>query len=242
MTEITPFFIVGCARSGTTMLRRVLDRHSQVCVPEETHFIPEVYPAFARYVRRGQLDNAANLLNQQPIIRRWGLNIESQKFTGEDTKAIYANAVSLLMTRKAKSHGKKYWGEKTPTYIHHIPFFVELFPQAKFIHIHRDGRDVALSVMPLKWGPNNAYAAARWWVKAIDAWRQAQPSLRGGGQKSVTRILSKTHRQDCSEFVIILTCPMKPGFWMVFVFMLAGLGDGRISFISRGKREKYSSL
>jgi len=67
----------------------------------------------------------------------------------------------------AKHQGMSRWGDKTPEYTHNLHVIGELFPEAKYIHLVRDGRDVALSVMGRYWGPKNVYTAARSWKQAV---------------------------------------------------------------------------
>jgi hypothetical protein len=172
-----PFFIVGCARSGTTMLRRLLNRHSQVCVPAETHFIPRKIKPFLSCLRHGRRQDAVELLNSLPLIQKWEVRVGVQDIAHLDGEPAYARAVHLLMSRRAARDGKPYWGEKTPWYVFEIPLLYRLFPQARFILIYRDGRDVALSVMPLRWGANNAYTCAHWWKRYIQAWLRVKPTL-----------------------------------------------------------------
>jgi hypothetical protein len=159
------------------MLRRLLNRHSQVCVPEETKFIPEVYEPFMRFVQQGRYQAAVDLINRQPIVRRWDVHPSAEEIASCEGNNAYARAIDVVMTKKANKHDKRYWGEKTPSYIRELPLLNRIFPRARFIHLHRDGRDVALSVTPLKWGPNNVYASARWWRQAIRAWEDARPLL-----------------------------------------------------------------
>jgi hypothetical protein len=117
------------------------------------------------------------LLNDIPLIRDWGVSISSSDIVGLDAHAAYARAINLLMSRNAIRNDKKFWGEKTPDYIFHVPLLHSLFPNARFIHIYRDGRDIAVSVMPLSWGPNNVYSCARWWKSAIDNWKQVSSTI-----------------------------------------------------------------
>lgn len=177
MAPLTPFFIVGCARSGTTMLQRLLNRHSQVCVPEETHFIPRKIKPFIRELNRGNPHNAVEILNSVDLIKEWNVRIEVQDIKQVDGELAYAKAVHLLMSRRASLDNKFYWGEKTPWYLLEIPLLRILFPEARFIHIYRDGRDVALSVMPTSWGPNNVYSCAHWWKRHIQVWIRIKPEL-----------------------------------------------------------------
>jgi hypothetical protein len=64
------------------------------------------------------------------------------------------------------------WGDKTPEYVRHLPVLRELFPRAQFIHIVRDGRDVALSGYRTHFGCKNAYTAAREWKAVVEQARQ----------------------------------------------------------------------
>ena len=172
-----PFFIVGCARSGTTMLQRLLNRHSQVCVPDETQFIPRKHDAFVKLWGRGEHLAAVELLNSVPLIKKWQVRVGAQEIESRTGESAYARAIDVLMSRRAEHDNKPRWGEKTPWYVLDIPLLTRLYPEARFINIYRDGRDVALSVMPLNWGPNNAYGAAGWWKEHVRAWQRFKPAL-----------------------------------------------------------------
>jgi hypothetical protein len=67
-----------------------------------------------------------------------------------------------------RRQGKRRWADKTPQTIQILPYLWELFPGAKFVHMIRDGRDVACSIIPQKWGPNTVKAAATRWVQCIE--------------------------------------------------------------------------
>ncbi len=67
---------------------------------------------------------------------------------------------------------KPRWGDKTPQYVRAIPTLAEIFPEARFIHIIRDGRDVALSLIRERFGPGNVYTAAGLWRETIEAGRR----------------------------------------------------------------------
>lgn len=79
-----------------------------------------------------------------------------------------ADAVRLLFALYAQTQGKSRYGDKTPYYVQHLDTLADLFPEAKFVHIIRDGRDVALSLREMPWGQSNLeWAALRWktWVE-----------------------------------------------------------------------------
>jgi hypothetical protein len=75
--------------------------------------------------------------------------------------------VSTLFNLFAAQKGKQRWGDKTPQYVEHIPLIIRLFPNAKILHIIRDGRDVSLS-WQLRWfGPKNTFHAAKLWKRYV---------------------------------------------------------------------------
>jgi hypothetical protein len=74
----------------------------------------------------------------------------------------------------AAKDGKARWGDKTPHYVHHVEELLGLWPEARFVVLVRDGRDVALSLRRMPFGPNNAWAAAQWWARGIRAGEAAQ--------------------------------------------------------------------
>lgn len=164
MVDPGPFFIVGSARSGTTFLRLTMNAHPLVAVPPESRFITEL--------REGRDEvEVVEFLKRLATHKRfnaWELPIENvaQQLTGK-TRAPYAEAISAAYRAYAEAHGKKLWGDKTPRYVEHIPELAELFPDARFIHLIRDGRDVALSYADVPFGPKNVAQAAELWANRV---------------------------------------------------------------------------
>ena len=97
----------------------------------------------------------------------WELSIEEVAAeVGNDTLT-YRDAVAAPYRAYAKKHGKERWGDKTPRYIEHIPFLAELFPEGRFVHVIRDGRDVALSYADVPFGPKTVARAAALWAERV---------------------------------------------------------------------------
>ncbi len=146
------FFVVGCPRSGTTLLQRMLDAHPDLAVANDTHFIPRVADAFS-IQKNCPLDQAlVNAVRNYKRFHRMGLE-GHEVLKASETADSYAGFISALYTRFARQQGKTIAGEKTPDYVKRIPLLHRLFPDARFIHIIRDGRDVALST--LDWATEN---------------------------------------------------------------------------------------
>jgi hypothetical protein len=173
----TPFFIVGNDRSGTTMLRLIVDRGPDAAVPPESMFLTDFKAAFDAGGPRDE-EAAARLMSavwEHPKIRLWELAGQPptvpQGLSGQDA---YRFIAAAPFEAYAARHGKRRWGDKTPHYVHHIEHLLRLWPRARFIVLVRDGRDVALSLRRMPFGPNNAWAAAQWWARGIRAGARAQ--------------------------------------------------------------------
>jgi hypothetical protein len=172
-----PFFIVGNDRSGTTMLRLILDRSREAAVPPESMFLAD----FAPVRRKGNLANPAEAarflarLWNHPRVRLWKLSggppAVPPALSHEEA---YRLAVEAPFRSYAAAHGKTRWGDKTPAYLHWLDELLAVWPSARIVVLVRDGRDVALSVVRMPFGPNNHWAAARWWARGIRAGQAAE--------------------------------------------------------------------
>jgi hypothetical protein len=161
-----PFFIVGSARSGTTLLRLMFNAHSEIAVPPESRFITELYKG------QDEVDRDAFLqsLDAHPRWHEWDLPIEAVTEELDGAQRLpYAGAIAAAFRAYARTHGKKRWGDKTPRYIEQIELLAGLFPDGRFIHLVRDGRDVALSYAHVPFGPKTVGAVADLWARRVEA-------------------------------------------------------------------------
>jgi hypothetical protein len=139
-------FIVGVGRSGTTLLRMMLDSHPDMAIPPETYFVPHVIAAAGR-LRVTPEDLVRTVTEDEH--RRWpDMNISADRYR-ERLEALPrlngADAVRAIFELYAEDAGKPRWGEKTPDYIKRMPQIRRALPEARFVHVIRDGRDVMLS-------------------------------------------------------------------------------------------------
>lgn len=143
-----PLFILGVSRSGTTLLRVILDRSPGIAIPDESFFIP----LLARRHRR-EVDGARFVddLRRLPTLRAWGLTPE-QVAARLRPGMRAAEAISAIFEAYAAREGKPRWGDKTPMYMRHLPLLDRLFPDAQYLHLIRDGRDAALSFLRMPEG------------------------------------------------------------------------------------------
>ena len=172
-----PFFIVGNDRSGTTMLRLVVDRGPDAAVPPESMFLTDLAAAFEAGGPRDE-QAARRLMRavwEHPKVRLWNLPAQPPELPpGLTGRAAYRFIVAAPFEAYAAAHGKRRWGDKTPHYVHHVDHLLRIWPGARFVVLVRDGRDVALSLRHMPFGPNNAWAAAQWWSRGISAGLRAR--------------------------------------------------------------------
>src|SRR5918999_1448993 len=172
-----PFFIVGNDRSGTTMLRLILDRGPDAAIPPESMFLTDFAAAFDAGSPAGA-DEARRLMEQvwtHPKVRLWELPGPPPEVPrGLAGQEAYRFIAAAPFEAYAARRGKPRWGDKTPHYVHHVGDLLRVWPRARFVVLVRDGRDVDLSLRRMPFGPNNAWAAAQWWARGIRAGERAR--------------------------------------------------------------------
>lgn len=175
-----PFFIIGVHRSGTTLLRYMLNSSPGLYIPPESDFIPRFFgraphrPLTPRQVKK----LLHTIFTHYRFGRAWqGPPPDPALFGPQPTPAHFLDTLYRLY---AAQYGAGRWGDKTPIYTSYVPLLDTLFPQARFIHIIRDGRDVALSALDT-WGAKelhvDIYFTARNWVRRVQAAQAAGARL-----------------------------------------------------------------
>ena len=175
ITPPSPFmFVVGCPRSGTTLLQRMLDNHPQLTVANDTHFITRAVKRVLRKDPQPML--SAEMVQSVQSYRRFhrmGLN-EQDVISAAENCLTYAEFVGRLYALRGQKKQKPLSGDKTPDYCRKMPVLHRLFPSARFVHIIRDGRNTALSTLdwateskgpgkwPL-WNEDPVGTCALWW-------------------------------------------------------------------------------
>jgi Sulfotransferase family len=169
-------FIVGAARSGNTLLRRLVDAHPAVAVVDETHWIPKWLARGNGLTAEGRVTVAlVRRLSDYHRFPRWQIPIERlEDLVAGGSQPSYAEFVSRFFDLYGEMRGKALVGDKTPRYVRDIPTLHSLWPEAKFVHIIRDGRDVCLSANDWRkayklrrryptWTRDPVATAAAWW-------------------------------------------------------------------------------
>lgn len=169
-----PFFIVGSARSGTTLLRLMLNAHPEVAVPPESRFITQLWPGG----ENAEVGQFLESLASHPRFHAWELPIDAVRTELKGSGiASYSDVIRGTFQAYARAHNKSRWGDKTPRYVERIPFLARLLPDAKFIHLIRDGRNVALSYGDVPFGPKTVARVADLWAGRVSAGLEAGAGL-----------------------------------------------------------------
>lgn len=150
--------IVGAPRSGTTVLRFMLDAHPHLAIPPETGFLVPL----SRLARSGEVNAQrifAAITDHPADAPVWpDFQIPREAFWRRISAVDHltpADAARCFYRMYADRHGKRRWGEKTPLYGLHMADIGALLPEARFIHLICDGRDVALSLRGLSFSPGD---------------------------------------------------------------------------------------
>jgi Sulfotransferase family len=148
-----PIFILGNPRSGTTLLRLMLNAHPEICIPPECGFIEWWYDKYCNW--KTDFNNNDEKLKSFIVdvlsskkMETWNLNETIVKeIIKKENPSNYAELCACVYFTFSLHQNKKikYWGDKNNYYIHKLPLMKKLYPSAKFIFIIRDGRDVAVS-------------------------------------------------------------------------------------------------
>ena len=146
----------------------MLDSHREMAVPPESYFLIPLMKE--PYNREGFL----SLLAGHRRFLRWGLPVEAvAESLSKKQPDDLPGAVRVLYETYATSFGKTRWGDKSPGYVRRIHALADLLPEAHFVHIIRDGRDVALSWFDVPFGPESIPEAAERWRKDVRVGRRA---------------------------------------------------------------------
>ena len=186
-----PLFIVGMPRSGTKLLRDLLNQNPEIAIPTvESHFIPYLIKQFGippKFHQQEEIDRFYVEFTRTPFfwnMKNQGRTLEKESLIKAANLTSWASIFEVILKFYAPLGRSSdfIWGDKTPGYLRHMPLLKSLFPEARFLHIVRDPRDYVLSVSKA-WG-KSIYRAAHVWNETL---RVAYPIglLLGGDYKEV---------------------------------------------------------
>lgn len=241
-----PLFVVGMPRSGTKLLRSLLNRHPLIGVPGvETEFLPWLARHIARF---GDLSDRARfevfyaeMLRHSYFRyrREHGNLIDAARWYEACTEFTAAGVFEALMRVEtdAPRGSARIWGDKSPSYIDDIPLLKQLYPAAKVLHIVRDARDHCLSIRQT-WGKDMLRAAQRW-ADGVRKAREAGAALGADYLELRYEDLLARTETELRAVCAFLGVEFEPGM-LTLVRPSEDLGDTRgARQVVDGNREKY---
>ena len=188
---MNPFvFLVGCLRSGTTLLQRIVDAHPEIAVIHEAQWVPRWYERRVGLTPDGLVtpELVARLRAHRRFERLEVDPADIEALVADGRPKHYARFVTEVFDLHGRAKGKPLVGEKSPGYVRHIPTLHELWPAARIVHLIRDGRDVCLSVLNWKkrdttaglfptWSEDPVTTTALWWEWHVRLGREAGARL-----------------------------------------------------------------
>jgi hypothetical protein len=180
-------FIVGAPRSGTTLLRRLVDAHPDIAVTRETHWITKLLEGTDAFSPDAPVTpELLHRLRAHPKFTR--MNVDDRELDRMVLRGVpvsYAELVTRIFDLYGEARGKRLVGDKVPDYVRHLPLLHRLWPTAKFVHLIRDGRDVSLSMLTRErfarrfttWEQDPISTAALSWEQLVRLGREAGAEL-----------------------------------------------------------------
>ncbi|MEK6477317.1 sulfotransferase [Catalinimonas sp. 4WD22] len=176
----SPLFIVSSGRSGTTLLRSILNRTKQIYIPFESDFIARGYPYFGHVKNFDDqtLTQTTDLFIRSALGDGWELDREDLLEVlkqNHPTSFAQVNHIIYSFYLYHNEIEEKTWAIKTPVLIENIDRILKTFPNARIVHLVRDGRDVCISFRNVhkirsgaeKFGPNSILANALYWIDGL---------------------------------------------------------------------------
>ena len=243
-----PLFLVGMPRSGTKLLRDLLNQHPRVAIPRvETEFLPDWarrWDSFGDLRDRARFEAFYQAVSGSSYFTYMAEDEGGQAGLDEWFAACDGGSLAAVMEALVRvdtgtvGQPEVIWGDKSPGYISHLPLLEERFTGARFIHIVRDVRDYALS-MQKAWGKHPVRAAQRW----VDGVSRAHAT---GGLLGAHRYLELRYEDllDDPQAVLERVCTFlsidfQPGM-LELDRSTENLGDTKgLTAIQRGNKEKW---
>jgi sulfotransferase family protein len=169
--KAAPFFIVGSGRSGSTLLRMMFLSHSRLTIPPETWYLIPLVKQFNtdRPLDAKEVEAAVAIITSH---YRWpDMKMDEGEFRREVSQLRQPRVrdlVEVVYQKHLRAEGKVRWGDKTPPYIEILPELARMYPHSRFIHLYRDGRDVAKSFQETGWCGTFWSQLTHEWITSLD--------------------------------------------------------------------------
>ncbi len=216
------FFIIGCPRSGTTLLRHILMEHPQIAVTPESHWIPLWFEERRGLTPDGMVSpELIDLLIKDRRFARLRIGRDDlMRVMTSGHPLSYSAFVKGILDMYGKKKHKPLVGNKTPQYVEWISTLHWLWPTARFVHLIRDGRDIWLSVASWSktpktrlahlptWEDDPVSTTALWWESNVRRGRESGKLLGPELYSEIRyeRVVSRP-QEECSALCDFLSVP-----------------------------------
>jgi hypothetical protein len=181
-----PVVVLGVSRSGTTLLKEMLDTHPRLAIPPESYFIPQLWD---RHGKRPDPERFVSDIGRLARVREWGVTPADVWERLPDQPA-FADAIQAVYRAYADTRGKPRYGDKTPAYMQRLGVLENAFPGAQYVHLVRDGRDAGLSFIEMRRRPRFNWARPRGLGAFAAQWRrEVEGARRFGSERAAGRYL-----------------------------------------------------
>ena len=182
MSAARPIFVVGCPRSGTTMLQLMLHAHRRIAIPPETRFVLDAYwrrREFGDLTREDNRRRLARWIVNREQTRFGDLGLDPEETVRQIVRApdTLGSAFATVFRAYANRFGKTRWGDKRPAYVQNLDVVLRLFPDAQIINVIRDGRACVASLKEMTWHKEDVPGTVAAWARAVDDARRAARRL-----------------------------------------------------------------
>lgn len=167
-----PIIVLGCPRSGTTLLQAMLHGHPRIAIAPETRFL---LPAYRRRRRFGDLEDPANrralarfIVGRGHLFGNLGLDRRETIRQIVEGPPTLGSAIGVVLRAYAERFDRPRWGEKRPGYHRHIDVVMRLFPDAQIVHVVRDPRDCVASLKRMPWWNRPIHHSVSAWAQSVD--------------------------------------------------------------------------
>lgn len=174
-----PVIVLGVSRSGTTLLKEMLDSHSQLAIPTESYFVPQLWDRHSRdFNSEAFLDDLGRLAR----VKEWGVTPDDVRARlPEHSRA--SDAIRAIYRSYADARGKPRYGDKTPSYMQSLDLLQQVFPDGQYVHLVRDGRDAGLSFLEMRRKPRFNLARPRGLASFASQWKLEVEGARELGRR-----------------------------------------------------------
>jgi hypothetical protein len=171
MPTSAPIFLFGFERSGTTLLSMMVGAHPRIAVPFSVTGLwyrrARLLARDGRPLQRGDLERLVDDILQEERIRLWDVSLSRGELLEGLEEGDYASVVARFHECYARHKGKPLWGNIDIDTLYFMDEANRWFPEARFVHIVRDVRDVALSHLGYAFGASNIGECAELWARDV---------------------------------------------------------------------------